>query len=84
MNRMINQLAIILMLLCIVFVIVFQFFISKEKKMDFIFKGFNNTSNGASVMVIKDGDILIKKGYGMADIKKKLLRMNIPITELRL
>lgn len=52
--------------------------------MDFIFKGFNNTSNGASVMVIKDGDILIKKGYGMADIKKKLLRMNIPITELRL
>ncbi|MCT4618202.1 MAG: beta-lactamase family protein [Marinisporobacter sp.] len=73
MDRITKQLPRIL-LLCIAGVIIFQLFVSKEKKMDFLFRQFNNTTDGpgASVMVIKNGDIIFKKSYGLADMKRKI------------
>jgi len=49
---------------------------SADKKVDGIFASFiTKSSPGGSVIIIKDGKILYKSAYGMADIKKK-----IPVT----
>ncbi|QZY53822.1 serine hydrolase domain-containing protein [Crassaminicella profunda] len=73
MNRLIKQLPKIL-LLCIAGILIFQLCASKEQKMDLLFKQFNNIDNGpgASVMVIKNGEIIFKKSYGLADMKRKI------------
>ncbi|MCT4618269.1 MAG: beta-lactamase family protein [Marinisporobacter sp.] len=74
MNAIKRQLPNIIVLLCIVAMSIFHFGMSKEKKMDFLFREFDRASEGpgASVMVIKDGEILVKKGYGLADLKRKI------------
>ena len=46
---------------------------SKEDKMDELFSDYNTPDRpGAAVMVIKDGDVIFKKGYGLANIEKNL------------
>lgn len=44
---------------------------NNEKKLDEIFADYNNSNlPGAAVMVVKDGDIIFQKGYGLANIEK--------------
>lgn len=45
------------------------------KKIDSLFASYNSQTPGAAVAIIKDGKIIFKKGYGMAD-----LNHNIAIT----
>lgn len=46
-----------------------------EQKIDSIFSSYNNTTPGVAIAVVKDGEIVFKKGYGMANLEH-----NIPIT----
>ncbi|MCT4606127.1 MAG: beta-lactamase family protein [Marinisporobacter sp.] len=72
MNKLKGKIPAIL-LLCIAGIFIFQLCGSKEKKMDLLFRQFNNEdAPSASVMVIKDGEILFNKSYGLADIKRKI------------
>jgi CubicO group peptidase (beta-lactamase class C family) len=49
---------------------------STEDKIDDLFKDYNNPGKpGAAVMVIKNGEIVFQKGYGLADVEK-----NQPVT----
>jgi CubicO group peptidase (beta-lactamase class C family) len=54
--------------------------LSNEEKLaarvDQIFEHFNASTPGAAVAVVKDGKLLLAKGYGMAN-----LEYDIPITE---
>ncbi|HYE54039.1 MAG TPA: serine hydrolase domain-containing protein [Chitinophagaceae bacterium] len=45
------------------------------RKIDSLFASYNSQTPGAAVVVVKDGKIVFKKGYGMADLDH-----NIPIT----
>lgn len=44
-------------------------------KIDSTFASYNTTTPGVAVMVIKDGQVVFNKGYGMADLSN-----NIPVT----
>ena len=46
-----------------------------EKKIDSLFLRYNNNTPGVAVAVVKDGKIVFKKGYGMANLEH-----NVPIT----
>lgn len=49
---------------------------NKEKEIDSILHEFNKPGlPGATVMLIKNGEIIFQKGYGLADVEK-----NVPIT----
>ena len=45
------------------------------QKIDSIFSNYNSTTPGVAIAVVKDGDIVFKKGYGSAN-----LEYDIPIT----
>ncbi len=45
------------------------------RKIDKVFRDFDNTSPGCALSVIQDGEIIYSKGYGMADLEH-----NVPIT----
>jgi CubicO group peptidase (beta-lactamase class C family) len=45
------------------------------RKIDSIFASYNSQSPGAAVAIVKDGKVIFKKGYGMANLDH-----NIPIT----
>jgi CubicO group peptidase (beta-lactamase class C family) len=52
--------------------------VNKEEKIDKIFEDYDKPGMpGAAIMVIKDGEILFQKGYGLANVEK-----NEPITEV--
>src|SRR5262245_47318179 len=42
--------------------------LSPEEKVDNIFKSFHKDTPGCAVAVIKNGTIIFKRGYGMADL----------------
>lgn len=42
------------------------------KKIDTIFSDYNRFCSGASVIIIKNGEIIFSKGYGYADLKNKI------------
>src|SRR5688572_29266494 len=46
-----------------------------DKQIDDLFSGYNSTTPGVAVAVVKDGKIIFKKGYGTAN-----LEYDIPIT----
>ncbi|SKC84303.1 serine hydrolase domain-containing protein [Ohtaekwangia koreensis] len=46
-----------------------------EKKIDSLFSEYNSETAGVAVVVVKDGKIVFKKGYGMAN-----LEYDIPVT----
>jgi hypothetical protein len=48
---------------------------SKQAKVDRIFTGFNTHTPGCAVGVAYRGDVVLKSGYGMADLER-----NVPIT----
>ncbi len=39
------------------------------KKVDSLFASYNSQTPGAAVAIVKDGKIIFKKGYGMADLE---------------
>ena len=43
----------------------------REKVDAYMSRWDNDTSPGAAVLIARDGEILLKKGYGMADIESK-------------
>src|SRR5690606_5297333 len=50
---------------------------TKEEQIDELFADYNKPGMpGAAVMVIKDGEILLQKGYGLADLDKA-----VPVTD---
>jgi CubicO group peptidase (beta-lactamase class C family) len=48
---------------------------SIDKQIDTLFAGYNSTTPGVAVAVVKDGKIIFKKGYGTAN-----LEYDIPVT----
>lgn len=48
---------------------------SVERKVDSLFSRYTTTTPGAAVAIVKNGEVVFKKGYGMAN-----LEYNIPIT----
>jgi CubicO group peptidase (beta-lactamase class C family) len=48
---------------------------SKQAQVDRIFSGFNTHTPGCAVGVAYRGDVVLKSGYGMADLER-----NVPIT----
>jgi len=46
-----------------------------DKQIDALFSGYNSTTPGVAVAVVKDGEIIFKKGYGTAN-----LEYDIPVT----
>lgn len=46
---------------------------SIENQVDKIFSEFTNQTPGASVLVLQNDEVLFKKGYGLADLEKKIL-----------
>lgn len=46
-----------------------------DKKVDSIFASYNSQTPGVAVAIVKNGKVIFKKGYGMADLSH-----NIPIT----
>ena len=44
-------------------------------KIDSLFASYNSQSPGVAVAIVKDGKVIFKKGYGMANLND-----NIPIT----
>ena len=56
----------------IVLILMTKCTIDKELKVDKLFKIYNANVPGASLMIIKDGEPILTKIYGMADIEKKI------------
>jgi CubicO group peptidase (beta-lactamase class C family) len=48
---------------------------SAERKIDSLFASYNSQTPGAAVAIVKDGKVVFRKGYGMADLDH-----DIPIT----
>jgi CubicO group peptidase (beta-lactamase class C family) len=46
-----------------------------EKKIDSLFSKYNSKTSGVAVSIVKDGEVIFKKGYGIAN-----LEYDIPIT----
>jgi len=46
-----------------------------DKQIDRLFSGYNSTTPGVAVAVVKDGKIIFKKGYGAAN-----LEYDMPVT----
>lgn len=46
-----------------------------DKQIDTLFSGYNSTTPGVAVAVVKDGKVVFQKGYGMAN-----LEYDIPVT----
>jgi CubicO group peptidase (beta-lactamase class C family) len=46
-----------------------------ERKIDSIFASYNSKTPGVAIAIVKDGKVILKKGYGMADLDH-----DIPIT----
>ena len=43
-----------------------------DHKIDSIFSSYNSTTPGVAVVVVKDGEIVFKKGYGMANLEHNI------------
>lgn len=48
---------------------------NSEKRIDSLFSKYNSKTSGVAVSIVKDGEVILKKGYGMAN-----LEYDIPIT----
>jgi CubicO group peptidase (beta-lactamase class C family) len=44
---------------------------SVSKKIDNIFRGFNDSTPGCAIAIIKDNEVIFEKGYGMANLEYK-------------
>ena len=48
---------------------------NSEKKIDSLFSKYNSKTSGVAVSIVRDGEVIFKKGYGIAN-----LEYDIPIT----
>ena len=71
----IQRLTVILLLLLNTMIVFSQSKLSPEQRIDTLFSKYNSDIPGVSVAVVKNGEIVFKKGYGMAN-----LEYEIPIT----